>query len=242
MTLTTEIRNKINRLPNGKTFGYQDLCIDKKVYATAAKIMERLQKDGLIKKVSKGQFYKPEKTVFGELKPDYNELLRPYLFENGKRIAYETGTSLYNKLGFTSQIAFTIKIASRGKQFSINRENLKLKTVKSYAEITENNFEILALLDVFKDIKQIPDCSVKQAVNRLFVIIRQQDTKQIEQLIKYALVYPPRARALLGAVLQNSTYDDNRLDKLKNSLNPLTSIKLGVSDEVLPNKQNWNIE
>lgn len=242
MTLTTQIRNRIKQLPNGKTFGYQDLCIEKEVYVTAAKIMERLQKDGLIKKVSKGQFYKPEITVFGELKPDYNELLRPYLFENGKRIAYETGTTLYNKLGFTTQIAFTIKIASRGKQFSINRENLKLKTVKSYAEITEKNYETLGLLDVFKDIKQIPDCSANKAINRLFVIINEQDAKQIDQLIKYALVYPPRVRALLGAVLERIGNNKNGLDDLKNSLNPLTNIKLGVSEEVLPNKQNWNIE
>ena len=242
MTLTTQIRNRIKQLPNGKTFGYQDLSIEKEVYVTAAKIMERLQKDGFIKKLSKGQFYKPEKTVFGELKPDYNELLRPYLFENGKRIAYETGTTLYNKLGFTTQIAFTIKIASRGKQFSINRENLKLKTVKSYAEITEKNYETLGLLDVFKDIKQIPDCSVNKAINRIFVIINQQDAKQIDQLIKYALVYPPRVRALLGAVLERIGNNKNGLDDLKNSLNPLTNIKLGVSEEVLPNKQNWNIE
>ena len=117
-----------------------------------------------------------------------------------------------------------------------------MKTVKSYAEITEKNYETLGLLDVFKDIKQIPDCSANKAINRLFVIINEQDAKQIDQLIKYALVYPPRVRALLGAVLERIGNNINGLDNLKNSLNPLTNIKLGVSEEVLPNKQNWNIE
>ena len=125
MALATEIRDRIKQLPVGKTFGYEDLCLAKDDYTTAAKALERLQKEGLIKKISKGVFYKPEQTVFGELKPDYSELLRPYLFENGKRVAYETGTSLYNRLGLTTQMAFRIKIASRGKRIHINRGALK---------------------------------------------------------------------------------------------------------------------
>ena len=99
MTLAAEIRKKINQLPEGKIFGYNDICITKENYLTAAKALERMQKEGLIKKVSKGVFYKPQQTVFGELEPVYGELLRSYLFENGKRVAYETGSSLYNKLG-----------------------------------------------------------------------------------------------------------------------------------------------
>src|SRR5690606_40856745 len=64
-------------------------------------------------------------SVFGELTPDYSELLRPYLFENGKRIAYETGTTLYNRLGLTTQMAFRTKIASRSKRINIDRGALK---------------------------------------------------------------------------------------------------------------------
>lgn len=241
MTLTAQIRKKIERLPNGKTFGYKDLCIEKSDFVTAAKAMERLQKEGLIKKISKGQFYKPEKTVFGELKPDYTELLRPYLFQDKQRIAYETGTSLYNKLGLTTQIPFTIKLASRAKKINIDRENLKIRSVKSYAEITEDNYQILGLLDAFKDIKQIPDCTVSKAVKRLSVLLKQISKVELQSLINYAMVYPPRVRALLGAVLQNNGYAKNDLNELKNSLNPLTSIKLDIEEKELPTKEDWYI-
>lgn len=240
MALANEIRKTIKSLPEGKTFGYDDLRIAKKDYTTAAKALERLQKEGLIKKVSKGVFYKPEQTVFGELKPDYNELLRPYLFENGKRVAYETGTSLYNRLGLTTQMAFRIKIASRGKRININRENLKADAVKSYAEVTDNNYETLGVLDAFKDIKKIPDCSVAQAIKRLSGIVKELNDKQTESFIKYALMYPPRVRALVGAVLEN--IGTKNIDKLKESLNPLTTIKLGVKESELPTKSNWYIE
>ncbi len=242
MALAAEIRKRIKQLPEGKTFGYEDLCIAKEDYTTAAKALERFRKEGLIKKVSKGVFYKPEQTVFGELEPDYSELLRPYLFENGKRVAYETGTSLYNRLGLTTQLAYRVKIASRSKRININSGALKADAVKSYAEVTDNNYEMLGLLDAFKDIKRIPDCTVSQAIKRLSAIVKELNERQTESLIKYALNYPPRVRALLGAILEKNGIRMKGLEKLKESLNPLTIIKLGINEYDFPVKSKWHIE
>ena len=242
MALATDIRIRIKNLPEGKTFGYNNLRIAREDYTTAAKALERLQKQGVIKKLSKGVFYKPEQTVFGELKPDYSELLRSYLFENGKRIAYETGTSLYNRMGLTTQLAFRIKIASRGKRISINRGTLKADAVKSYTEVTDSNYETLGILDAFKDMKRIPDCSETQAVRRLSAIIKKLNDKQIASLIKYALLYPPRVRALVGAILESNDSNLRGLEKLKASINPLTIFKLGLKETELPNKSKWYIE
>ncbi len=241
MNLATQIRTRIEKLPEGKTFGYADLRIAKEEYQTAAKALERLQAKGIIKKISKGVFYKPEQTLFGELKPDYSEQLRPYLFENGKRIAYETGYSLYNRMGLTTQMAFRIKIASRSKRISINRGALKADAVKSYAEVTEANYEILGFLDTIKDIKRIPDCSVSQAVKILSSKISKLNEKQISDLVKYSLLYPTRVRALTGAMLENLNIQANT-EKLKQSLNPLTKVKMGLKETELPTIQNWNIE
>lgn len=242
MTLATQIRNRIKKLSKGKTFGYVDLRIAKENYTTAAKVLERLQKGGDIKKISKGIFYKAEQTVFGELQPDYSEQLRLCLYENGKRMAYETGTSLYNRLGLTTQMAFRIKIASRSKRISINRGLLKADAVKSYAEVTENNYEVLGLLDAFKDIKRIPDCSVSQAVRVLNGILKKLNDKQTDILINYAQLYPPRVRALVGAMLQNMGKASKNLGKLKEGLNPLTIIKLGLKENELPTITNWYIK
>jgi hypothetical protein len=239
MALATDIRIRIKQLPEGKTFGYDNLRIAKEDYTTAAKALERLKKKGVIKKVSKGVFYKPEQTVFGELKPDYSELLRSYLFKNGKRIAYETGTSLYNRMGLTTQLAFRIKIASRGKRININRGTLKANAVKSYTEVTDSNYETLEILDAFKDIKHIPDCSITQAVRRLSAIVKKLNDKQTASLIKYALLYPPRVRALVGAIVENNGRKLRGLEKLKDSLNPLTKIKLGLKETELPNQSKW---
>lgn len=242
MKLAEQIRTRIEKLAEGKSFGYADLGIAKEDYQTAAKALERLQAKGTIKKISKGIFYKPEQTVFGELKPDYNEQLRPYLFENGKRIAYITGTYLYNQLNLTTQMAFRVKIASRSKRISINREVIKADAVKSYADVTNSNYELLGFLDAFKDIKKIPDSSTVKVVKILGGRIEKLSDRQRLEMIKYALLYPPRVRALLGAILENKKATASDVKKLKESLNPLTTIKIGIKENDLPSINNWNIK
>jgi len=241
MKLTETIRKQIEGLPEGEIFGYAQLGIAGEAYQSAAKVLERLQQKGVIKKVSKGVFYKPQKTIFGELKPNEQEQLKPYLYENGKRIAYVTGTSLYNQMGLTTQIAFQIKIASRGKRIFINRGAIKARPVKSYAEVTEENYRLLGFLDAIKDLKTIPDTPTKDVLKILSSKIDNLTDKQIAELIYYALRYPPRVRAVTGAILE---YLKRNLDiaPLKNSLNPLSTYKLGIKPDYLPTAQNWNIE
>jgi hypothetical protein len=240
MKLAGQIRTKIEKFPQGKSFGYADLGIARAEFQTAAKALERLQKKGIIKKISKGVFFKPEQTVFGELKPDYYEQLRPYLFKNGKRIAYETGASLYNQLGLTTQVSFRIKIASRSNRISINRGALKADAVKSYTDVTDANYEQLGFLDAIKDIRRIPDSGTGKTVKILSSKIKNLDEKQIAEMVKYALLYPPRVRALVGAILENTNRKANTV-KLKESLNPLTNFKLGLKENDLPTIKNWNI-
>jgi hypothetical protein len=240
MSLASVIQARIQQMPEGKSFGYADLGIAKEEYRAAAKALERLQGKGVIKKLSKGIFYKPEKTVFGELQPETSEQLRPYLYENGQRIAYVTGFSLYNKMGLTTQMAFRIKIASQKKRIYLNRGPLKGDAIKSYAAVTEANYQLLGLLDALKDIKRIPDCPAGQAVQIMSGNIRQLDEQQISDILQYALLYPPRVRALLGALLENLQSKVNT-DRLKESLNPFTTIKLGLKEMDLPTINNWNI-
>ena len=147
MTIAQNIAEQIERIPEDSTFGYVDLNITKEKFLTAAKAIKRLLKAGKIKKISKGKFYKPKMTVFGELKPSETELLKPYLFQNGKRIAYITGNYLYNKLGLTRQVTSKLNIASRSKRIFINAGTLKASAVKSYAEVTEDNYQLLGCLD-----------------------------------------------------------------------------------------------
>ena len=239
MKIAEQIRKTITKLPEDKTFGYADLGISKEDFFTSAKALERLQKQGIIKKMSKGIFYKPIKTVFGDLQPDDSEQLKPYLFKNGKRIAYITGESLYNQMNLTTQMAFRIKIASN-RRINIDKGAIKAKSVKSYAEVTEENYQLLGFLDALKDIKKIPDCTASNAVKILSKKLATFEDKKIEELIKYAILYPPRVRALLGAILENINTKAG-ISALKESLNPMTTFQLGLNENNLPTLKNWYI-
>lgn len=239
MKVAERIRNTIQTIPESQPFGYADLGIETTNFYSAAKALERMQQKGTIKKISKGVFYIPRKTIFGELGPDSNGILERYLFENGKRVAYETGFSLYNRLGLTTQMAFKIKVATKGNPIKIDIGTLKVSSVKSYVAVTDQNYQLLGFLDALKDIKRIPDCSVLQAVKRMSFLIKDLTAKEKNELIQYALFYPARVRALLGAILENLQLNLN-LDELKKSLNPLTKVKLSIKETELPTINNWN--
>ncbi|GGG40592.1 DUF6088 family protein [Bizionia arctica] len=239
MNIARKIASQIKRFPFGKSFGYKDLNITKDQYVTAAKALERLQKKGVIKKVANGKFYKPEETIFGELRPSEYELLKPYLFEGNKRIAYITGASLYNGMGLTTQVAARIKIASRGRRIYVQAGNIKATPAKSYVEVTNDNYIQLGFLDALKDINRVSDLNPKSGVIILSNILKEMSDKTLKETIKYAMAYPPRARALLGALLENMGKNES-IGKLKDSLNPFSEYKVVISKE-LPTAKNWNL-
>ena len=241
MNIAKKIEEIIDNIERGKTFTYKDLNIKKEEYSAASKSIERLIKKKIIKRISTGVFYKPKQTVFGELKPDEEKIITPYLFKNRKRIAYITGLLLYNKMGLTTQIPKEISIASNKKRIYISKGNIKAKAVKSYVEVTNKNYKLLELLDALKDFKKIPDLNKKSAISILTNKISSLNNKQIKELIKIALEYPPRVRAFLGALLEN--IDKNRDTKsLDDSLNPLSEYNLGLTKDILPTVEKWNIK
>lgn len=241
MTLADKIKEQIENFSEGDIFRYEQFDIERDQYASAAKVLERLQKSGLIKKISKGTFYKPKKTVFGELKPGEQELLKPYLFENGKQIAYITGNYLYNQLGLTTQLSTVLKIACRTKRIYVNTGAIKAKPVKSYAEVTDENYRILGFLDAMKDLKIIPDVEMNSAIQILSSEVRKQNLDRLNMMLEYALAYPPRVRALLGAILESQGIMEG-VARLKDSLNPLTTFDIGISSKILPTIAKWNIK
>lgn len=241
MTVAEKISQQILKLPEDVSFGYNELDIPRQDFLSAAKALERLQKKGLIRKLAKGKFYKPKLTPFGEKKPDEQQLLKPYLYQNGKRTAYITGDYLYNQLGLTTQLPVVIKIASRNRRIFINTGAIKATAIKSYVDVTDDNYQILGFLDAMKDLKQIADVNLENAVIIFKDRIGALNEQQRQAMIGYALAYPPRVRALLGAILTDLDQQAG-LEDLRNSLNPLTTFKLVLTNQLLTSASDWNIQ
>lgn len=240
MGVAQKIQKKISKIAEGTTFKYEQLAIEPQEYIAAAKAIERMIEKGVIKRISTGVFYKPKKTVFGKLKPKEDEILKHYLFEKGKRIAYITGTSLYNRMGLTTQVPKIIKIASRDKRIRVSRGNVKATPVKSYVDVNDKNICLLEILDALKDFNKIPDLDKKLAIKILSKKLKELTPNEIKLLIKCGLAYLPRVRAFLGALLENIDIS-NDFPMLKKSLNPFSEYKYGI-EGILSTSINWNIK
>jgi len=238
--IAEKIERRIIRMQKGTTFKYQQLGVDKSEYSAAAKAIERLIKKGIIQRVSTGVFYKPKQSAFGELRPREEELLKPYLFQDGKRIAYITGGSLYNRMSLTTQVPKTIRVASKVKRITTKIGKTQVKPVKSYVDVTNENYYLLEILDALKDFKTIPDLNKKSAIMLLKNKIINLSENDQSKIIRYALKYPPRATALLGAILEFSEKKSG-LESLKTNLNPLTTYRIGIKEKILPTAPKWNI-
>jgi hypothetical protein len=238
MKVAEKIAKKIAEMPDGKTFRYQELPIERDEYAAATKAIERLVRNGVITRASIGLFYKPKRTAFGILKPNEQELLNSYLFSNGERIAYITSTLLYNRMGLTTQLPKNVKIASRDKRLELTLGNLKVTSIKSYVDIDDENYSYLEFLDAAKDFKVIPDLDKQAAIDILKDGISKLGDKML--LKQLALKYPPRVRALIGALMEFLSPKED-LTLLRKSLNPLSSFDFGLTNITLPNSTNWKI-
>ena len=241
MKISQKIEKRIESIITGTTFRYEDLDIEASEYGAATKSIGRFVDKGTLQRASKGVFYKPRQTVFGLVKPSDYELLKPYLFKNNKRIAYITGIQLYNQMGLTTQMPFTIEISGKSRLKITKVGNIKVKSIKNFIEVTDENYQLLGILDTFKDFDTIPDIDRTTAIKLLIDNLKTLTPQQTQELIIYALKYPPRVRAFVGAVLENT---DETLDltHLKKSINPLSKYKVGITNRLLPNANNWNLK
>lgn len=241
MKITEYITNSIDRLPKGYVFTYADFISKVKNREAVIKALNRLAASGKIAKLSKGKFYKPEKSAFGKLQPSRYQLVKDLLEEDGKITGYLTGYSIYNQLGLTTQVSNIIQIGKNTVRPGLKRAGYKISFVLQKNTITKDNIPLLQILDSIRYIKKIPDTTISSACKRLIEIIKDLPKKDKRTLTRLALKYPPAARALLGAVLEEIGNAD--ISKtLSKSLNPITNYNLPGAKKVLSAANKWNIK
>jgi acyl-CoA hydrolase len=118
---------------------------------------------------------------------------------------------------------------------------MTIKPAKSYVDVTNDNYYLLGILDAIKDFNRISDRDNKSVIVILTNKIRALSAEKTTELIEYALKYPPRVRALLGAIMEY-TGKVVELDPIKKSLNPLSTYKYGIENGVLTNLSKWYLK
>ncbi len=240
MKTTEYIALTIDRLPKGYVFTYADFTTEVNRKEAVIKALNRMVGSGKIAKLSKGKYYKPETTPFGNLQPNQAQVVKDLLEENGKITGYLTGYSMYNQLGLTTQVSNTIQIGKNQIRSSFTRERYTIAFIQQRNTITKENIPLLQLLDAIRSIKKIPDTNIEASCKRLLAIIKSLNDKEINTTVRLALKYPPATRALLGALLEQSQ-QGKKTELLFKSLNPITTYKLPGAAKALSTTKKWNI-
>jgi len=241
MKITEYITSKIDRLPKGYVFTFKDIITEVNKKEAIIKALNRMTVSGKIIKISKGKFYKPEATVFGELQPPQKQIVKDLLEKNGKITGYLTGLSIYNQLGLSRQVSNTIQIGSNTIRSSFRRGQFTISFLKQKNIITKENIPLLQILDAIRTIKKNPDSTIEFSCKRILSIIKDLSDQDKKSIVRLALKYPPSTRALLGAMLEE-TVDKKLTKSLFISLNPITSYNFPGVQKVLVFAENWNIK
>ena len=235
MSVAQDVRDFIEKMDNGKLFSYNDIQSEKK--SVVAIELSRLSKKGILKRLSKGKYYKPKKGYFGEIPISDNEVLKSYL---NMPNTYITGLKAFNEMGLTTQVPKVITIASDMQPRRVKIKNLEIQFVPIKQKIDKKDIPLVRLLDALENMNKIPDTKVENVILYAKNSMMKLSKKEINKLTEYTLKYRPKIKAILGALLELLGWDEEA-QQLQDTLNPLSSYKVGISEDLLPNKKRWKI-
>ena len=241
MKITDIVINRINRLKSGYVFTYSDFDVPVDKSEALKKTLSRLVASGKIVRLSKGQFYKPEITEFGALRPLEYQVVKDLLEEDNRIIGYLTGVSAFNKFGLTTQVSNTIQIGTNISRTPRRRGKYAIRFILQKNTITRDNINLLQILDSIRFIKRIPDSNVSKSCALIIGLVNKLTETDLLTLTKLAMKYNPGTRALAGAIIDKVSNSDIT-GQLLDSLNPVSIFSSNISEKVLKNKLKWRIE
>jgi len=245
MNLAQAVRRRVDSRSPLELFSPDVVAKRDESHLAIAKELSRLQADGEIIRARKGVYYKPKKSRFGVLKPSESDIIKFLLFEKGKRIGYISGLRLYNRLGLTSQVSGVVEIACKFERRSGEFMGLRVRYIKSYSDVKKDDIQLLEILDAIKDSNRIPDASQIVVIRSLFNLIQNLSPKKQVELAKIAMKYPPRVKAIIGAMialLNPERKEDMFVLKALRSQIPNTSqYEFKMIGSLLPNSSNWEL-
>ena len=118
--------------------------------------LARLEREGLVSRITRGVYCKRIKTPFGDYVPSKDMIYGRWLVLDGDRvIGYETGLSLMNQLGLVSQMPRKKWIATNNYTLPVPKD-VEIEVQKPRAAVTNENYKYLQILDMIDSITEAP--------------------------------------------------------------------------------------
>lgn len=236
-SVAAKILQRVLRGGGDRLWGMRDfLDLDTATAAGVAATLSRLSREGCLRRIRRGVYYRPGKTAFGETQPA-TEAVAGFLLRDRKAVR----TGEFSRLGLTTQMTNVLTSASDrtvrmkgvggvGLRF-VNRPLALQKGIRA-GERT--------VLDSLRMLEKIPDSTPEQVLSRLVSLIKRGKL-DFDRLARFAREEPPRVRALLGAIGETAGVDAAKLSGLRKSLNPITTYRIAGAASVLKKSAAWNI-
>jgi len=236
MSISKQLNEQLKGIKPGEIFGvknFQNLNNPQTVVLE----LSRLFKKGTIKRLSKGKYYIPETTRFGEVGPSEWQILDKVIKENG---GYFAGTMALNRIGVTTQIPAVVTIRGARSTRTLQIGYLKIKLYRQGNKAANyQDSKITDIIEAIRLIKKTPDGSSERTITRIKEILKDFSKQEINILTNLSKNERPFVRAMLGALLQD--LGKTEIKSIKDSLNPITKYKLGFNDKIIVNSESWGI-
>ncbi|MGP1346147.1 MAG: DUF6088 family protein [Phycisphaerales bacterium] len=199
-----------------------------------AQALSRLAKAGVVRRLSKGTYYRARETALGTSRPNPAAVQK---LATKRAPLFPAGMAAANLLGFSTQAPSRSELATTAS--SVPRKLVGKDTIvhtrrpAAWVRLSKHD---AALLDFLRDGGRLSELSPAQTVERTFMLL--QDDDRYARLLGVAETEPPRVRALLGAMGELLGVDPVVTEDLRGSLNPLSRFSFGVFAE-LPNAKGW---
>jgi hypothetical protein len=240
MSVLNQVRQQIEQLPVGKLLTYREIPTAQQNIPMVVQALSILYRQGILKRLCKSIYYKPEPSEFGELRPSTLKILQKILDVQKHNVSYITGQYAYNSLKLSTQVAKEYLIATdKPRRTPLYLSGTTIRFVKSRISQPVSDVRLLQILDALTEIKTIPDGNITHSYQILKALIAKLKPSQCEEIVNLAFSYPPSTRALLGLILEQLNHQQLSL-RLHKSLNPLSVYQIGLPPHLCSHQ--WRIQ
>lgn len=183
--------------------------------------LSRMAREGALRRVGKGVYYRPHQTSLGPSRPVASAAAAQTL----RAPVHPAGLNAANVLGLSTQNPRRAEYATPAAGPPQALSDAVVHTGRPAGRVSLSA-EDGAILETLRDRARYSDLSPQRTVGRLRRLLSGED--RFGALAAAALEEPPRVRAMLGALGQELGMPESTLAPLRESLNPLSRFDFGA--------------
>jgi len=187
--------------------------------SAVASTLSRLVKEGRLRRIQPGVYYRSRPTILGESIPSQQAVLAAKLAEP----LHPTGLTAAAMLGFTTQNPSRLEYATSAENAPPRiAARIRNRRPDSRRRLSPREG---AILEFLRDRAQTSDLSAEETAKRLLDLLARDKT--FDRLMVAAMDEPPRVRAMLGALGQEAGTPERHLRALRGSLGLVSKYDFG---------------